>query len=125
MDIIDSLVEALAPILHVPVVGQTPNPRPPKWVLIERSGGIGTLSSDEPMLTFEAWSDISKKDASDLAQQARDWVTLTMPPVLPGGIRVTRRREIGGPSYQPPTASGSYRYRWTALIKHQRIRENT
>lgn len=116
-DIMDALRAHLADELGVPVYLQMPSTRPDVFLYLDRSGGTGKLSSDTATVTFEAWAS-SKMRAYTLAQNARDHMIRHLPPTV-GGIRVVRRREYAGPSYQPPTVSGAFRYRWTVEVKHQ------
>lgn len=113
-----AIIDYLGAALGVPVVGQTPNPRPGTWVLVERAGGVtGGVNTDFPMMTAEAWAP-TKGDASDLSHHVWRLLTRDLPPLV-GGVRILRRVEVSGPSYQPAQSSGSYRYRCTVQIKHQ------
>ena len=116
------LISYLQSGLGVPVVGQTPNPRPPVWVLVERVGGVtGGVNADYPMVSVEAWAD-TKDEASEVAHHAWRLLTRDLPPLV-GGVRVLRRVPVSGPSYQPAPSSGGYRYRCTVQIKHQIVKE--
>lgn len=123
VDIIGEMCSYLTGIVGVPVVGQLPSPRPDRFVYLDRAGGDGGLAYDEPLINVETWSGVSKADAYRLARQVRDHILRHLPPVI-GGIRVTRHTGVGGPSYQPPTTSGAYRYRWTIRVRHQLVKEN-
>lgn len=116
-DFIGALREHLETVLSVPVYAQMPSPRPPVFVYVDRSGGWMTLSSDTCQVTFEAWAG-TKKAAYDLAAQLRSHIVRELPPVI-SGVRVVSRREMVGPSYEPPTVTGVFRYRMTFVFKHQ------
>lgn len=115
------LIDHLADVLGVPVVGQTPGTRPDTWILVERTGGTATIASDTPMVSLDVWAP-TKVDASALAHLAWDYLTRRMPPVI-GGVRITRRIPVSGPTYQPAASSGGYRYRIAVQIRHQIIQE--
>ena len=120
-DIIDGLRRYLAERLTgVPVYGFLPRDPPGRFVLIDRVGGTRGLAVDAPRITVEAWAP-TKSSAYALCLEARAVIFNPMPP-LPGGIRVIRRTEVGGPSNEPPTTSGWDRYRWTVEIRHQLTR---
>lgn len=116
------LITHLADALGVPVVGQTPSPRPERWVLVERVGGVtGGRNTDYPMIAIDVWAG-TKEAASELAHHAWRLLTRDLPPTI-GGVRVLRRVPVSGPSYQPSPSSGGYRYRATAQIKHHIMKE--
>ena len=120
-DIIDGLRRYLAERLAgVPVYAFLPRDPPDRFILIDRVGGTRGLAVDAPRITFEAWAP-TKSSAYALCLEARAAIFNPMPP-LPGGIRVIRRTEVGGPSHEPPTTSGWDRYRWTVEIRHQLTR---
>ncbi|WP_172121415.1 hypothetical protein [Actinomyces faecalis] len=120
-DFVDALRAEIAGAVDAPVYAQMPNPRPASFVYLDRSGGPLTLSSDSPVITFEAWAP-SKQRAYLLAQRLREHVMRHLPPLV-GGIRVVSRREVAGLSYQPPAVSGAFRYRVTVQFKHQLSQE--
>lgn len=119
-DIVEALTGHLGGVVGVPVVGQAPSPRPDSWVLVERTGGVGGVATDFPMVTLEAWA-ATKAGASELAHVLWDHVVRRMPPVI-GGVRVVRRVAVSGPSYQPLPSSGGYRYRMSIQVKHQVVK---
>lgn len=118
-DLVGPLAAHLADRLGVPVVGQTPSPRPPTWLLIEHTGGTASIATAFPMLTVEANAP-TKESAADLAGRAWDEIIRRLPPVV-GTLRVTRRVPVSAPSYQPRPSAGDYRYRMTVQVKHQVI----
>lgn len=120
-DIIGGLRRYLADRLAgVPVYASPPRDPPARFVLIDRVGGVRDLASDTPRITVEAWAP-TKSSAYALCLEARAVIFNPMPP-LPGGIRVLRRTEVGGPAHEPPTTSGWDRYRWSVELKHQLTR---
>ena len=116
-DLIDALTRHLGDQLGVPVVGQTPSPRPETWVLIEAAGGVASIGTEFPMLTCDVWAP-TKREAGLLAGRVWDLLVRRLPPVV-HGIRILRRVPVSAPSYQPLHAAGGYRYRVTVQIKHQ------
>ena len=121
VDMIEALRAHLEAVIGVPCCAQMPSPRPDRFLYLERVGGVRSLAVDHPRITVEAWAE-TKKGAYDLVQQVRDLIVIRLPPVI-GGIRVIRHREDAGPSYEPTTMSGAYRYRVTVSIRHQLIIE--
>ena len=121
-DFVEALRAHIEDVLGVPVYAQMPNPRPASFVYLDRSGGPLALSSDSPLVTFEAWAP-SKQRAYLLAQRLREHVVRCLPPLV-GGVRVVSRREVTGLSYEPPAVSGAFRYRLTIQFKHQLNQES-
>ena len=116
------LITHLAGALRVPVVGQTPNPQPGAWMLVERVGGVtGGRNTDYPMVSIETWAP-TKAEASELAHHAWRLLTRDLPPLI-GGVRILRRVPVSGSSYQPVPSSGDYRYRCSVQIKHHVMKE--
>lgn len=66
-----SVIGYLSPLLEEPVVGLVPNPRPAKFVRIERLGGPReTRVSDAARVAVEAWAS-TDTDAAQLLNRAR------------------------------------------------------
>ncbi|WP_411094323.1 hypothetical protein [Streptomyces sp. 021-3] len=103
----------------VPVVSRVPNPRPPRFVRVERIGGTRqTVVSDRPRLDFHAWAG-TEADAADLAELVRALVAAI--PGVHDGVTVYWAREVGGPQWLPDDVSGTPRYAFAAEI-HMRGR---
>ncbi|QHO91923.1 hypothetical protein CWT12_12250 [Actinomyces sp. 432] len=122
-DFLDRLRAHLEALTGVPAwAGEHPNPRPDRYLYLERVGGAGGLAYDEPTITVEAWSSRGDADAWRLADTVRDHVLRHLPPTV-GGVRVIGRSEYAGPSREPPALAGYRRYRWTIRVRHQLIDE--
>ncbi|MEV7844087.1 hypothetical protein AB0O50_08880 [Streptomyces cyaneofuscatus] len=103
----------------VPVVSRIPTPCPPRFVRVERVGGMRqTVVSDRPRLDFHAWAE-TEAAAADLAELVRALVAVI--PGVRGGVTVYTAREVGGPQWLPDDVSGSPRYAFAAEI-HMRGR---
>ncbi|MFJ2906867.1 hypothetical protein [Streptomyces sp. NPDC087212] len=103
----------------VPVVSRIPSPRPPRFVRVERLGGLQqTPVSDRPRLDFHAWGE-TESDAHDLCALVRALVGVI--PGVQGGVTVYRVNEVGGPQWLPDPESGQARYAYAAEI-HMRGR---
>ena len=70
-DMISALCEWVPKKLGVPCSSQVPNPRPDRFITVERTGGGYTLGRDNPYLAVQAWG-TSEADAYALALRARD-----------------------------------------------------
>lgn len=112
----DALAAAGEP---VPVVSRVPSPRPPRFVRVERVGGIRqTVVSDRPRLDVHAWAE-TEAAAADLAELVRALVSVL--PGVRGRTTVYGVREVGGPQWLPDDVSGSPRYAF-AVEAHMRGR---
>jgi hypothetical protein len=109
------LVTYLNGILDVPVFTRIPNPRPPSFVRVLRTGGPKQgLVTDEAQITVEAWHNDSVQ-ASNLAQQARAHLNVLAGQML-SSHQIHRVREMSGPGNLPDPTSGQARYTWTLLV---------
>ncbi|WP_432068231.1 hypothetical protein [Streptomyces sp. C10-9-1] len=98
----------------VPVVSRVPSPRPPRFVRVERLGGLQqTPVSDRPRLDFHAWGE-TEADAHDVCALVRALVHVI--PGVHGGVTVYRVAEVGGPQWLPDSESGQPRYAFAAEI---------
>lgn len=91
----------------VQVVTRVPNPRPAKFVRIERIGGMQRdVVTDRPRLDVHCWG-ASEEDAHDLMQLARALLA-----DIPGwhGATAYDVAEVGGPNVLPDAATSSPRY---------------
>lgn len=121
IDIIEAYRSDLEETFGIPTFGESPAERPETFLLLERSGGGGKLSTDSPLITVEAWAP-SKKAAHDLILEVRDYLMRRHPPLV-GGVRVIRMEGLTGPSYEPPTTTGAFRYRWSFQSTHHLMKE--
>lgn len=99
------LAEALAARGDTVEVGtRVPNPRPPRFVRLERVGGTRVdLITDRPRIDVQCWG-ASEEDAADLATVVR--ALLLAIPGWRGSAVAYDVVEVGGPNTQPDPASG-------------------
>lgn len=102
------MVDFLRPLVGVPVVSRVPDPRPPAFVRVRRTGGLRqSIVADRARLDVHFWA-ASEESAVDLMALCRAHI-LAM-----GGTRgattVYRVREVGGPQWLPDPESGQPRY---------------
>ncbi len=99
----------------VPVRSRVPNPRPTRFVLVFRTGGVGVnIVTDAAQLTIEAWA-TSDVEAHDLAQVARAILT-GIEGTVTDGVTVYGVDEFGGPGYLPDPVSAQSRYTFTVAV---------
>ncbi|MFJ8760845.1 hypothetical protein [Streptomyces cyaneofuscatus] len=94
----------------VPVASHVPNPRPARFVRVERIGGAATSPvTDRPRLDIEAWG-ADEGDAHDLVQLCRAVLGAAR-----GRYQATTlaRPATGGPQWLPDKESGQPRYVFT------------
>ncbi len=100
--------------VDAPVSTQIPNPRPPKFVRLFRTGGPSRdVVVDDAQVTFECWAN-SDTDAADMALVVRA-VILAVANTDAGGDLLYRAREFSGPA-RLPDESGQHRYSWTVQV---------
>jgi hypothetical protein len=101
----------------VPVVLRVPNPRPDKFVRIQRTGGpeVFTRVMDGAQLTVDCWA-ATDADAMDLAQLSRKLIH-DMAGTVQSGVSVHRVVEFGGPSDLPDPVSESPRVTFTVQVQ--------
>lgn len=90
----------------VPVHTRVPNPRPPKFIRIERIGGTRVdRITDRPRLDIHCWA-ATEAEATDLALLARALLF-----AMPGwrGSVAYDVAEVGGPNTLPDPTSGQER----------------
>lgn len=105
----------LTEMLDERVEPRIPNPRPARFVVVQRVGGPRrNLVVDEALLTIEAWG-INEADAHDLAQLARAWVN-AMPGEVIDDATVYLVTEASGPQLLPDPLSGQPRYSFTTAV---------
>lgn len=98
-----------------PVGQKTPNPRPPQFVTIHRTGGPRrSIVSDAPLLTIEAWA-ATDEEAHDLAQLARALLHTARGTSIEG-VAIYRITEAGGPVNLPDPESHQSRYTFTLEV---------
>ncbi|MGW2742374.1 hypothetical protein [Streptomyces sp. NPDC001450] len=90
----------------VPVGTRVPNPRPPRFIRLERIGGTRLdRITDRPRIDVHCWGE-SEEAANDLAGRARALLL-----AMPGwrGVVAYDVAEVGGPSNLPDPESGQDR----------------
>lgn len=109
-DAVEVIIGHLADVLDDPVEPRVPNPRPDRFLTVQRVGGARrTIVTDAPLLAFEAWAQ-SDQDAHDLAQLARAHVHALV------GTAVYLVEEAGGPALLPDPESHQSRYVFTVAV---------
>lgn len=99
-----------------PVSSTVPNPRPPEFVTVHRSGGPRRdLITDAASLTFECWSD-KPSGAAELAQLVRG-IVASWQGRYADGVTAYRVQEFAGPQMLPDPASKQSRYTFTATVE--------
>lgn len=107
-------LEAALP--SVPVSSKIPNPRPTKFVTVQRKGGVmRTLVSDTPQLQIESWAG-SDIDADALARDVRTLMFQMADGTNRDGVIVYRLNEFSGPVYREDPASKQDRFQWTIQL---------
>ena len=74
-DVEQALIEWLPGKVGAPCYAEPPDPRPGRFVTVERTGGETSLGVDRPLLAVQAWG-ASRADASALAADARSALVL-------------------------------------------------
>lgn len=104
-----------AELVEVPVGTRIPNPRPPRFVTVQRGGGTRrTVVSDDPILLIESWNTDSGA-AHDVAQHCRALLFALEGTVL-DDTPIYRVNEIAGPQELPDDTSNQPRYVFTTQI---------
>lgn len=105
-----------------PVVPRIPNPRPDRFVLVRRTGGVSRdRVIDDGQITVESW-DTTDEDAHDLAQLCRG-VLLAAVGNTYSGVALYRVVEVSGPANVPDPESQSPRYSQTFLTALRGVAE--
>ena len=113
--------------LAAPVVGEVPNPRPERFVVVSMAGGPGRTAAnpvvDRAAVTVEAWAD-HREWANDLATDARA-VLLDSVGSFVDGVQMYRVEDSGTPVPLPdPLDSGQHRVTFT-VVATVRMRRRT
>lgn len=88
---------------------RAPDPRPGRFVVLQRTGGPRTsLVVDAPQITVECWAD-EESAASDLAQLVRA-LLISASGMRTAGTTIYRVREASGPGNLPDPVSPQARY---------------
>ncbi len=74
-DIERALIEWLPEKVGCECLAEAPDPRPDRFVTVERTGGEASLGVDRPKLAVQAWG-AGPEDASALALAVRDALVL-------------------------------------------------
>ena len=113
-----ALIQYLKPLLSgVRVSGAVPASRPDRLVVLERTGGTASTSTDEAQLTFQCW-DTTAGLAFSLAAQCfalvadAPWQTLA--------VNVRKVRTLGGVTNFPDPATRNPRYQFTVVVEAAR-----
>jgi len=108
-DAVEIACDYLDSLVGEPVFSRVPNPRPPEFYTITRTGGVQrNIVTDEPQLTVEAWAQ-TDAEAQDMAQIARAYLHAAVGVVV-NGTAIYRVDELAGPSNFPDPISGQPRY---------------
>lgn len=99
------------------VSSMIPNPRPERFVVIDRTGGPRRdLIVDEAQLTIDCWAADDVK-AHDLAEIVRGIIGAAAGTAT-GGVQFYRIDELAGPQHLPdPDSAHQARYRWSVLAQ--------
>ena len=99
----------------VAVGNKVPNPRPDRFVLVQRHGGVrSTVVTDAAQVGLECWAG-RDYEAHDLLQRCRSLLLYRLPGQILDGHTIYRVDEFGGPSNLPDPASASPR--WVAELQ--------
>lgn len=74
-DVEQALVEWVPTKVGAPCYAEVPDPRPARFVTVERTGGEASLGVDRPLLAVQAWADTAA-NASALALELRDAIVV-------------------------------------------------
>jgi len=102
---------------EVPVVSRVPNPRPVRFVRVQRTGGPETFVRlmDGAQVTVDCWAP-DPGAAMDLAQLVRRLLH-NMAGTMQSGTSVHRVVEFGGPNDLPDPASSTPRVSFTVQVQ--------
>lgn len=84
---------------RAPVSPRIPNPRPSRFLVVARLGGVRQTVTDAAQLTVECW-EATPDRADDLAQLVRALLAAMADTVI-GGVNVYRVDELSGPQDLP------------------------
>jgi len=99
----------------IPTHKNVPNPRPPVFVRVLRTGGTSrAVVVDQAQLTVECWAD-HDADAADLASTVRALVS-SMAGRVVDGVQCYRVAELSGPADLPDPLSDQNRMTWTVTV---------
>lgn len=97
-----------------PVVKDTPNPRPSRFVQVFRTGGPRhNLVVDGAQLTIECWAD-TPAEAADLASLVRAALLAVRSDVV-GTVTFYKVDELAGPADLPDPLSQQARMTWSVI----------
>ena len=95
-----------------PVVGSVPNPRPQRFVMLQRTGGVmASVVTDLAQVTVECWGS-SDEESEDLALTVRGLLASLHSDVI-DGTTVYGVTEFSGPAFLPDPESKQSRTTWT------------
>lgn len=101
----------------VKAYGQTPTPRPQKFVKVFRVGGpITNVVIDNAMIRLEAWGPTDQQSLA-LANAAAAIVNTLGDVGRVGNVGIYRVTEFSGPANSPDPASHTPRHTWTVEVK--------
>jgi len=117
--LVDYLAAALAERGDPAAVSVTvPNPRPSRFVLVPRIGGVRrNFVVDSATIAVECWDD-TDAGAADLAALVRGLVG-ALPGQVLDGVPVYRVDEFAGPANLPDPRSAQARYTFTVSISYR------
>lgn len=93
-----SLIAWLPDKVGAPAYAQVPDPRPEKFLTVQRTGGNATIGIDNPVIAVQAWAG-SAYDACTLALDVRDLMLLRAVE-----IPQIRHVDVGAGPYPSPDA---------------------
>lgn len=91
-----SLIAWLPKAVGAPAYAEVPDPRPERFLLVERTGGICQVGIDFPTVVVQAWAD-TPYEASELALSVRDAMLLRA-----AEIPQVRHVDVGSGPYPAP-----------------------
>lgn len=109
-DVLAAMRSYLEPLLGLPCSTTVPDPRPSRFVTIERTGGQASGFLDEPNIAVQAWGD-TEADAYGTALAVREAVC-----AMPYEVPQVSRAQVGGIYAFPDPDSRQSRYQIDAYL---------
>lgn len=113
-----AVVRHLTATMDIEVRPSTKRQAIPRQITITRVGGPSiSVVHEQAMVTIQAWSTVSNKDAEDLALEARSWIEQIDEPECWFG------HEIGGVVDYPDGVVGTHRYQFTVSLMARGVQQ--